>query len=91
MDWHPAQVKAAIEMAGTNLTQLAKKHGYRHINEVLHRPWYAAEKIVAEALNKDPKEIWPSRYEHSRDRAIALTRNKKALGKAQRRAKSAKV
>lgn len=79
MDWHPAQVKAALEMAQTNLSQLARQHGYKHINEVLNRPWVAAERIVAAALGKDPVEIWPSRYQRSRDRAISLTRNTQAL------------
>lgn len=81
MDWHPAQVKAALEMAGTNLSRLAREHGYAHINEVLNRPWFAAERVVAKALSKDPREIWPSRYERSRERAISLTRNTKALGR----------
>jgi Ner family transcriptional regulator len=79
MDWHPAQVKAALEMAGTNLSRLAREHGYVHINEVLNRPWVAAERVVAKALGKQPSDIWPSRYKKSRDRGIALTRNKKAL------------
>lgn len=79
MDWHPAQVKAALEMADTNLSKLAKAHGYRHINEVLNRPWVAAERIVAAALGKKAEEIWPSRYERSRARAISLTRNTLAL------------
>lgn len=74
MDWHPAQVKAALEMAGTNLRQLAKQHGYAHINEVLNRPWLAAERLVATALGKHPEEIWPTRYQRSRLRAAALTR-----------------
>jgi Ner family transcriptional regulator len=81
MDWHPAQVKAALEMAGTNLSQLAKQHEYKHINEVLNRPWVAAERIVAKALGKEPSDIWPSRYERSRERGVAMTRNKKALGR----------
>jgi Ner family transcriptional regulator len=81
MDWHPAQVKAALEMAGTNLSRLAKHHGYAHINEVLNRPWVAAERVVAKALGMRPEEIWPSRYERSRDRGITLTRNTKALGR----------
>lgn len=79
MDWHPAEVKAALEMAGTNLSQLAKKHDYKHISEVLHRPWVAAELIVAKALKKKPEEIWPSRYERSRSRAKAMTRNPQIL------------
>ena len=75
MDWHPAQVKAALEMSGTNLSKLAKEHGYAHINEVLNRPWVAAERIVARALGVSPEAIWPSRYLRPRDRGIALTRN----------------
>lgn len=74
MDWHPAQVKCALEMSGTNLRQLAKQHGYARINEVLNRPWLAAELIVANALGKKPEEIWPGRYQRSRQRAAALTR-----------------
>lgn len=91
MDWHPAQVKAALEMQGMNLHQLAKKHGYAHINEVLHRPWLAAEKIVAGALGKQPAEIWPSRYKQSRARALAQTRNAKAVKLLTPRAKAAKA
>ncbi len=76
MDWHPAQVKAALEMAGTNLARLAREHGYGHINDVLTRQWVAAEMIVAAALGTKAEQIWPSRYEKSRDRAKALTRKK---------------
>ena len=90
MDWHPARVKAALEMADTNLSQLAKKHDYAHINEVLHRPWLAAEKIVASALGLTPQEIWPSRYNRSRDRAEKLTRNPKAMDKRRRAGRGAK-
>lgn len=82
MDWHPAQVKAALEMSGTNLSKLAKEHGYAHINEVLTRPWVAAERIVARALKKKPEEIWPTRYERCRERAVNMTRNTQALAAA---------
>ncbi|MCA0213094.1 MAG: helix-turn-helix domain-containing protein [Proteobacteria bacterium] len=75
MDWHPAQVKMALEMEGTNLAKLARDHGYAHINDVLSRHWVAAELIVAKALGKKAEEIWPSRYARSRERAKALTRN----------------
>jgi Ner family transcriptional regulator len=81
MDWHPAQVKAALEMRGTNLSKLAKQHGYAHINEVLHRPWVAAEHIVARALGLAPEAIWPGRYQRPRDRGIALTRNPNGLAR----------
>jgi Ner family transcriptional regulator len=74
-DWHPAKVKAELEMKGTNLSQLARSHGYRHINEVLYRSWLAAEQIVAKALGEKPEAIWPSRYKLPRERAKLLTRN----------------
>lgn len=79
MDWHPAQVKAALAMVGTNLSKLAKEHKYAHINEVLYRPWIAAERIVARALALEPEAIWPSRYRRPRHRGIAMTRNPHAL------------
>lgn len=77
-DWHPAQVKAALEMRETNLSQLARTHGYRHFNAVLVRPWVAAELIVAKALCLKPEEIWPSRYQRSRERAKSMTQNPQA-------------
>lgn len=79
MDWHPAQVKAQLEMAGTNLKRLARENSYAHINEVLHRPWVAAELIVAKALGMKAEDIWPSRYKRSRERARALTRNEQVI------------
>jgi Ner family transcriptional regulator len=74
-DWHPAEVKAQLEMRGTNLAKLARAHDYAHISEVLHRPWLAAEQIVAKALGIKPQQIWPTRYKLPRDRARLLTRN----------------
>lgn len=74
-DWHPAEVKAQLEMRGTNLAKLARDHDYAHISEVLHRRWLAAEHIVAKALGMKPEAIWPSRYKQPRDRARLLTRN----------------
>lgn len=85
MNWHPAQVKAALEMKGTNLSRLVEQHGYAHINEVLTRPWLAAERIVAQALGVAPESIWPSRYERSRNRAVALTRKPGRLARPEAR------
>lgn len=90
-DWHPADVKAALEKSGTNLRQLAHAYGYTHIARVLKSPWWAAEQIVAKALNVPASTIWPSRYQESRDRARSMTRMPKAvkLAKGGRQQKAA--
>jgi Ner family transcriptional regulator len=76
-DWHPADVKAALEKRGISLRQLAKAHGYSHFQRVLTSEWWAAEQIVAKALELEAKQIWPSRYPKDRDRGRAqqMTRN----------------
>lgn len=73
-DWHAADVKAALEKKGLTLIGLAREHGYSHFQRVLTTHWWAAEQIVAKALGKEAREIWPSRYESSRDRAQKRTR-----------------
>jgi Ner family transcriptional regulator len=88
-DWHAADVKAALEKKGLTLIGLAKKHGYSHFQRVLTTHWWAAEQIVAKALEKDPAEIWPSRYEGSRDRAQARTRKIKVTKGGRIRVESA--
>ena len=74
-DWHPADIKAALEKQGVSLRQLAKDHGYAHFARVLTTHWWAAEQIVAAALNTRPEVIWPSRY--SRPRTNAQNRTSK--------------
>jgi Ner family transcriptional regulator len=64
LDWHPADVKAALEKAGWSVTRLAKSHGLTHgvVSRALRYPYRRGEMIVADALGLDPREIWPSRY-----------------------------
>lgn len=87
-DWHPADVVAALRKRGTSLRKVAHANGYTHIQAVLTRPWWAVEHLVAQALDMHPEQIWPTRYAAgvSRDHAIKLTRNRRALRKAGRRA-----
>lgn len=73
-DWHPADVKAALEKRGVSLRKLAAACGYSHIQRVLVSPWWAAEQIVAEALGLPAASIWPSRYVMPRTRARKMTR-----------------
>lgn len=83
-DWHPADVKAALEKKGVSLRRLASMYGYSHIQRVLVSQWWAAEQIVANALGIPAKKIWPSRYLTPRDRGQGMTRNAKALKAAKR-------
>lgn len=63
-DWHPADVKAALEKAGTSLRKLGIENGFHEcsIYMALRNRWPNAESIIGKALGIKPQEIWPSRY-----------------------------
>jgi Ner family transcriptional regulator len=81
VDWHPADVVAALRKRGLSLRRIGLAHGYKQIQNVLVRPWWVVEQLVAQALEVPAEQIWPSRYAPgiSRDHAKALTKNKAAL------------
>lgn len=63
-DWHRFDITAALKKAGTNLSKLSEVRGYsrNNLRNALYRPYPKAEKIIADALGLEPKDIWPSRY-----------------------------
>lgn len=64
-DWHPADIKAALEKAGWSLRRLSLHHGYADASTLkvaLHRKYPKAQRLIAEAIGEDPATIWPSRY-----------------------------
>lgn len=64
-DWHPADVKAALDKAGWTLRALARHHGLSGsttFSATLVRSYPLNERRIAEALGMHPKDIWPSRY-----------------------------
>jgi Ner family transcriptional regulator len=65
-DWHPADVKCALEKAGWSLRQLSRHHGYSEtfLALVFQLPYTTrkAERCVAEAIGHTPEDIWPSRF-----------------------------
>jgi len=64
-DWHPADIKAALEKAGWSLSRLSLHHGYATrttLKTALHRSWPKGERLIAEAIGVEPTVIWPSRY-----------------------------
>jgi Ner family transcriptional regulator len=66
-DWHPADVKAALEKKGWSLTRLSQANSYSKtlVAKALHRPYPNMEKIIGKALGTHPMNIWPSRYDEN--------------------------
>jgi Ner family transcriptional regulator len=65
IDWHPADVLAALKKRGHSLAGLSIANGYHPTaaGKALKRPWPAMEAIVAAAIGLSPATIWPSRYD----------------------------
>lgn len=64
-DWHPADIIAGIRKKGTSLAALSRDSGLASstLANALTRHWPKGEQLIAEALGKQPEEIWPSRYQ----------------------------
>jgi Ner family transcriptional regulator len=64
-DWHPADIKAALEKKGYSFARIAREYGYvcNSPNKVLTTPWSHMERIVAKIIGVRPATIWPSRYD----------------------------
>jgi Ner family transcriptional regulator len=63
-DWHPADIKAALEKRGYSMRRFARKCGYspNSAAQVIFKAWPAFELLVAAELGLTPQVIWPSRY-----------------------------
>lgn len=64
-DWHPADIKAALDKAGWTLRALAAHHGLNSSTPLSHtflRSYPINEQRIADAIGVAPQEIWPSRY-----------------------------
>lgn len=64
-DWHPADIIAGLRKQGTTLAAVSRAAGLASstLANALTRHWPKGERLIAEALNKRPEEIWPSRYQ----------------------------
>jgi Ner family transcriptional regulator len=65
VDWHPADVLAALKKRGKTLSGLSRAHGYHATaaGKALKKPWPALELLIAAELGLMPEDIWPSRYD----------------------------
>ncbi|MGR3968448.1 helix-turn-helix domain-containing protein [Shewanella sp. 1180_01] len=63
-DWHRADIIAALKKRGLSVRQLSRDAGLGEntLANALRSPWPKGERIIAEAIGKSPKEVWPSRY-----------------------------
>ncbi|MDX5629606.1 MULTISPECIES: helix-turn-helix transcriptional regulator [unclassified Brenneria] len=63
-DWHPADIIAGLRKRGTTLAAISREAGLASstLANALTRHWPKGERLIAEALNKRPEDIWPSRY-----------------------------
>lgn len=65
-DWHPADIKCAMDKKGYSFARIAREYGCiarNSPNSVLRKPWSHMEKIVAGIIGVRPADIWPSRYD----------------------------
>ncbi len=72
-DWHPEDIKAAIRKRGMTTSQLSRCHGLAEstLRNVFRHHWPKGEKIIADFLNMEPSEIWPSRYQNLTVKEVA--------------------
>lgn len=71
-DWHPADIIAGVKKKGTSLAAISRRAGLASstLANALTRRWPKGERLIAEALGKQPQEIWPSRYQTLNTRAV---------------------
>lgn len=89
-DWHPADIKAALDKAGWTLRALAAHHGIKASSTLSHtfeRSYPLNEKRIADAIGVKPQEIWPSRYNEDgskKPRGLRALRLKSTRSRCQR-------
>ncbi|SQI42120.1 DNA-binding transcriptional regulator Nlp [Leminorella richardii] len=70
IDWHSADVIAALKKRGTSLAKLSREAGLASstLANALVRPWPKGEWLIAAVIGLHPEEIWPSRYVKERQK-----------------------
>lgn len=92
IDWHPADIVAAIRKQELTLKELSIANGLtpRACATAMHRPYEKPEKVIANQLGLHPKEIWPSRY-HADGRRKRFLHSKMVANKSTRDTKMSLV
>lgn len=65
LDWHPADIVAALRKKGWSLRRLSVYHELRPLTlgRAISVPYPKAERIIADVIGVKPEAIWPSRYD----------------------------
>lgn len=68
-DWHSADIIAALKKRGTSLSAVSREAGLASstLANTLIRHWPKGERLIAQALEVTPEQIWPSRYHKLRE------------------------
>lgn len=63
--WHKSDIKAALEKRGLTLSDLDKAHGLPEgtCSAALRKPHAMGERVIAAALGRSPRRLWPERYQ----------------------------
>jgi len=72
MNWHTADIIAALRKRKTTLAALSREAGLSSstLANALNRPWTKGEQLIADALGIPASEIWPNRYFDSQGKRI---------------------
>ncbi|ROP60004.1 Nlp family transcriptional regulator [Enterobacter sp. BIGb0383] len=75
-DMHPADIIAGLKKKRMSMAALSRQAGLSSstLANALSRPWPKGEHIIAQALEMDPADIWPSRYYDESGNLIDRTR-----------------
>lgn len=78
-----AWVKYQIHMRGTSMAQIAADAGVSRqaLYQAFHKTYPRMEKVIAEALDMAPKELWPERYDADGLPHYRMGRPKKSTSK----------
>lgn len=65
-DWHVEDIKCELRKKRITLKSLSINAGLAPstLNNALRVSYPKAERIIAEALGLEPRDIWPSRYQY---------------------------
>jgi len=86
--WHPVDIKAAIQKAGSNLTQLAVSAGLNPgaCRRAVRSRHPAGERAIADFLDIPLWVLWPDRWRQQGGEAVRIDHRVKAAAPAKKSA-----